>query len=214
LRQYLSFFSGYIFNPPVLIHTNGMNELGRLYQTDAELLAGLTSGSDRALTQIYRRYFPMVLHLVLANSGDEDDAKDIYQEALVVVYEQVSGGSLELHCQLKTYLYSISRRLWLKALSRRGRFAALTDTEEAEDVTDDLAQHETRNRQFEQMAASLGKLGEPCRTLLEDFYIREMSMQAITEKFGYTNADNAKTQKYKCLQRLKRLFFADYQEDK
>jgi RNA polymerase sigma factor (sigma-70 family) len=190
-----------------------MNDIGQRYQTDADLLVGLADGSDRALTQIYRRYFPMVLHLVLANNGDEDDAKDIYQEALVVVYEQVSGGSLELHCQLKTYLYSVSRRLWLKALSRRGRFAALTDTEEAEDVTDDLAQHESRNRQFEQMATSLDKLGEPCRTLLEDFYIREMSMQAITEKFGYTNADNAKTQKYKCLQRLKRLFFADYTTD-
>ncbi len=197
----------------VLTDTNAMNDLSRLYQTDADLLTGLAEGSDRALTQIYRRYFPMVLHLVLANSGDEDDAKDIYQEALVVVYEQISGGSLELHCQLKTYLYSVSRRLWLKALSRRGRFIGLTDTEEAEDVSDDLAQHETRNRQFDQMASSLDKLGEPCRTLLEDFYIRDMSMQAITEKFGYTNADNAKTQKYKCLQRLKRYFFADYRDE-
>lgn len=197
----------------VLTNTNAMNDLSRLYQTDADLLTGLAEGSDRALTQIYRRYFPMVLHLVLANSGDEDDAKDIYQEALVVVYEQISGGSLELHCQLKTYLYSVSRRLWLKALSRRGRFIGLTDTEEAEDVSDDLAQHETRNRQFDQMASSLDKLGEPCRTLLEDFYIRDMSMQAITEKFGYTNADNAKTQKYKCLQRLKRYFFADYRDE-
>jgi RNA polymerase sigma factor (sigma-70 family) len=190
-----------------------MSEISRLYQTDADLLAGLASGSDRALTQIYRRYFPMVLHLVLTNSGDEDDAKDIYQEALVVVYEKVASGSLELHCQLKTYLYSVSRRLWLKALSHRGRFSnQLTDTESATDVTDDVLQHEERDRQFEQMASSLGRLGEPCRTLLEDFYIRDLSMQDITEKFGYTNADNAKTQKYKCLQRLKRLFFAEYRE--
>jgi RNA polymerase sigma factor (sigma-70 family) len=184
-----------------------MNETRPLYQTDAELLTGLAEGSDRALTQVYRRYYPMVLHLVLTNNGDEDEAKDVFQEALMVVYEQVSGESRALHCQLKTYLYSVSRRLWLKALNRKGRFAGLTDTEEAEDVSEDLAQHETHNQQFEQMAESLNKLGEPCRTLLEDFYIREMSMQSITEKFGYTNADNAKTQKYKCLQRLKRLFF-------
>ncbi len=190
-----------------------MNETSRLHRTDADLLVGLANGSDQALTQIYRQYFPMVLHLVLSNSGDEDDAKDIYQEAIVVVYEQLSGGLLDLHCQLKTYLYSVSRRLWLKALSRRGRFSSLNDTEEAEDVSDDLAQHETRNQQFEQMASSLDKLGEPCRTLLEDFYIRDLSMQAITEKFGYTNADNAKTQKYKCLQRLKRLFFAEYRDN-
>lgn len=50
-------------------------------------------------------------------------------------------------------------------------------------------------------------LGEPCKTLLKDFYVYKLSMDEISEKFGYTNSDNAKTQKYKCLQRLKRYFF-------
>ena len=61
------------------------------------------------------------------------------------------------------------------------------------------------------MHESLGQLGEPCRTILEDFFIRDFSMQQITEKMGYTNTDNAKNQKYKCLIRLKKLFFARYQ---
>ena len=87
--------------------------------TDEELLMGLADGSDDALTQLYRRYFPMVLHFVTSNSGSEDDAKDIYQEALIVVYEKVRAGSLELQCQLKTYLYSVGRRLWLKQLAQQ-----------------------------------------------------------------------------------------------
>ncbi|GAA4445978.1 hypothetical protein GCM10023189_00610 [Nibrella saemangeumensis] len=156
----------------------------------------------------------MVLHLVLSNNGSEDDAKDIYQEALVVVYEKVTVGSLELNCQLKTYLYSICRRLWLKQLALRSRDNRnLVDTEDSVSVDEDMAWHETRDRQFELMADSLERLGEPCRTLLEDFYIRHMSMQEITEKFGYTNSDNAKTQKYKCLMRLKKLFFSVYKEE-
>jgi hypothetical protein len=53
-------------------------------------------------------------------------------------------------------------------------------------------------------------MGEPCKTILEDYYIRKMSMQDISEKFGYTNAENAKNQKYKCLMRLKKLFFDQY----
>ena len=57
------------------------------------------------------------------------------------------------------------------------------------------------------MNDSLENLGEPCSTLLKDFYVHKLSMEEISEKFGYTNADNAKTQKYKCLQRLKRYFF-------
>ncbi|MBC7570368.1 MAG: sigma-70 family RNA polymerase sigma factor [Spirosoma sp.] len=184
--------------------------------TDEELLTGLASGSDNALTQLYRRYFPMVLHLVTTNNGNEDDAKDIYQETLVVLYEKVRAGSFDLHSQLKTYIYAVGRRLWLKQLAQKSRYMVrdididATDATAAGQISDDLVDHEERNRQFELMTDSLGRLGEPCRTLLEDFYIRHLSMQDITEKFGYTNADNAKTQKYKCLMRLKRLFFAEY----
>ncbi len=51
---------------------------------------------------------------------------------------------------------------------------------------------------------------EPCKTLLEAFYINKKNMQEIAATFGYTNAENAKTQKYKCLVRLKKLFFSQY----
>jgi predicted DNA-binding protein YlxM (UPF0122 family) len=47
-------------------------------------------------------------------------------------------------------------------------------------------------------------------TILEDYYLHKKSMQEIAEKFGYTNAENAKNQKYKCLMRLKKLFFDQY----
>jgi hypothetical protein len=69
---------------------------------------------------------------------------------------------------------------------------------------------EEAETQFAVLEETLNKIGEPCRTLLEDFYLRAQSMQSITEKFGYTNPDNAKNQKYKCLMRLKKLFFAAY----
>ena len=90
-------------------------------------------------------------------------------------------------------------------MSRRS--GTLTDVEEFAQVESDVAQHEERDRQFRLMAEALGSLGEPCRTILEDYYLNDRTMQEICEKFGYTNADNAKNQKYKCLQRLKKLFF-------
>ena len=193
-----------------------MKESKRALLTDDELLMGIADGSDDALTQLYRLYFPMVLRFVTVDSGSEDEAEDVYQEALIVLYEKVRSGWFDLHCQLKTYIYSVSRRLWLKQLAYKSRFVVNdTETPAADSAAvgqlgDDLTDHEERDRQFDLMADSLDRLGEPCRTLLEDFYIRHLSMQALTEKFGYTNADNAKTQKYKCLMRLKRLFFAEY----
>jgi DNA-directed RNA polymerase specialized sigma24 family protein len=69
-----------------------------------------------------------------------------------------------------------------------------------------------RESQFQAMNHSLLQLGEPCRTIIEDYYMHNLNMVQISEKFGYTNAENAKNQKYKCLNRLKKMFFNTYKE--
>ena len=83
----------------------------------------------------------------------------------------------------------------------------ISDFQDHTQVDDEVDKHNEMDLQFDKMASALELLGEPCKTIIEDFYIHNLSMQDICERFGYTNADNAKTQKYKCLQRLKKLFF-------
>jgi hypothetical protein len=77
-------------------------------------------------------------------------------------------------------------------------------------VEDDMELHETQGKQIEMMHEALLKIGEPCKSLLEAYYFNKQQMQEIAFQFGYTNADNAKNQKYKCLIRLKKLFFAQH----
>jgi RNA polymerase sigma factor (sigma-70 family) len=151
----------------------------------------------------------MVQALILSNSGYPDDARDIFQEAMIVLYQKVKSGSFELNCQLKTYLYSVSRRLWLKRLSQTQKTstsAEVEDLQETVPVEDELERHEQRNLDFQVMEQSLNNLGEPCRSLLMAYYLETKSMVDIATDFGYTNADNAKNQKYKCLMRLKKIF--------
>jgi RNA polymerase sigma factor (sigma-70 family) len=176
---------------------------------DNEAILGILNNSEAMLKRIYIAYFPMVLQLVISNNGNEDDAKDIYQEAIIVLYNKVRAGNFELSSKLKTFIYSVCRRLWLKRLTQMSRYGGdIHDFQEYLPVEEEeLATHEEKDIQFGKMAGALSLLGEPCKTIIEDFYIYNRSMQDICEKFGYTNADNAKTQKYKCLQRLKKLFF-------
>jgi RNA polymerase sigma factor (sigma-70 family) len=175
---------------------------------DSEVIIGILNNSDSVLKRLYLAYFPMVLQLVINNSGNEDDAKDVYQEAIIVLYNKVKRGDFELSSKLKTFIYSICRRLWLKRLKQMNRYGGdIKDFEEYLPVEDDVEKHQDRDIQLNKMADALKLLGEPCKTIMEDFYMHSKSMQEICERFGYTNADNAKTQKYKCLQRLKKLFF-------
>lgn len=176
---------------------------------DLEIVEGIAVGDAATLEGLYRDYFPMVLRMVLQNNGTEDEAKDLFQEALIVLYDKVKRGDFELSSRLKTYIYSVCRRLWLKQLGNQERtFHDVENYAEIIPVEDDLAKHREKDRQLAMMEQALDKLGEPCRTIIHDFYVLNLSMQEICAKFGYTNADNAKTQKYKCLQRLKKLFFA------
>ncbi|UOE51810.1 sigma-70 family RNA polymerase sigma factor [Mucilaginibacter sp. SMC90] len=176
--------------------------------TDSEIVLGILNNSEIVLKRLYTTYFPMILQLIINNNGDEDDAKDIYQEAIIVLYNKIKGGDFELNSKLKTYIYSVCRRLWLKRLSQMNRYGGdIRDFEEHLPVEEEVESHSDRDIQFGKMESALQQLGEPCKTIMEDFYIKNRSMQEICERFGYTNADNAKTQKYKCLQRLKKLFF-------
>ncbi len=174
-------------------------------------LRGLANNDSKAIDTIYKDNFNMVQVFILNNNGSYDDARDIFQEAMITLYEKAKSESFVLTCQIKTYVYSVCRRLWLKRLQQMGRFVAQTESmEETVPVEEDLEIHEKRNADFAIMERALGSLGEPCKSLLESYYIHKKGMTEISAEFGYTNADNAKNQKYKCLMRLKKLFFAQY----
>lgn len=175
------------------------------------LLEGLAQERKESIERIYREHYSMVKSLVINNNGSSDDAADIFQETMIVLFEKAKSGEFELHCQLKTFIYSVSRRLWLKKLQQSNRFISQNDMlEESIPVDDDVEHHEKKQNDFNLMEAVMAKVGEPCKSLLEAYYIQKKPMQQIASDFGYTNADNAKTQKYKCLVRLKKLFFAQY----
>ena len=175
------------------------------------LLKGLALNDSKAIETIYKDNFTMVQAFILNNNGSYDDARDIFQEAMIALYEKAQSDSFVLTSQIKTYVYSICRRLWLKRLQQMGRYSSQVDSlEETVPVEEDLEIHEKRNAEFAIMDRAMNSLGEPCKSLLEGYYLKKMGMQELAAEFGYTNADNAKNQKYKCLMRLKKLFFSQY----
>lgn len=185
---------------------------GYIKLNEERLVEQLKAGDESALKQVYRSYFRPVLHLVTSNSGSEDDAKDIYQDAICVLYEVMRKPGFELSCSVGTYIYSVSRNLWLKELrSRNNGEIRLTEEDDHAEVD---SEQETemflmKEGRIEKINQSMKELGEPCNTVLSDFFYHKLSMEEIAEKMGYTNAENAKNQKYKCFVRLKKIFMAN-----
>ncbi len=180
--------------------------------SDIEIIEGIRQHDKAVLQAFYKQYFGTIHHFIIQNGGDEQEAKDIYQDGVIVLYEKIKNNNLELSSSLKTFLYSICRNLWLKQLERKERYVGKIEEQEEfirveeEEVKD----WESEKIKVLQMKEALMRLGEPCKSLITDFYINDLNMQAMTEKFGYTNADNTKNQKYKCMNRLKKYFFELY----
>src|SRR5690349_24465334 len=98
----------------------------------------------------------MVQALIINNNGSTDDARDVFQEAMIVLYEKARSGNFELHCQIKTYVYSVSRRIWLKRLQQSRRFVGeIANTESTVPVEEDLDEHVKRDMEFEMMQKAI-----------------------------------------------------------
>jgi RNA polymerase sigma factor (sigma-70 family) len=181
--------------------------------TEQELLSDLASGKRAAAERIYSQHHPTVTRWVQGNGGDVAESEDIFQEAMVVLFEKSRSEDFRLSCKIGTYLFSIAKHLWFKrlqALKKQPGFLP-DDAGNADEADwaweDDIQVHQEREMYYSQLDAALGQLGEPCGSLLKAYYHQDKSMQEIAAEFGYTNPDNAKTQKYKCLTRLRKIFY-------
>jgi RNA polymerase sigma factor (sigma-70 family) len=170
------------------------------------------AASDRVATEkIYKQHYPTITKWIKSSGGSEADANDIYQEAMIVLYEKSQNADFRLKCRIGTYLFAISKHLWYKKIQEIKKSPAQFEENDEKGewrYEDDILAHAERENHYRQLDNALEQLGEPCQSILKAYYHKNMSMQEIAAGFGYTNPDNAKTQKYKCLTRLKKLFYS------
>ncbi|MCX8079739.1 MAG: sigma-70 family RNA polymerase sigma factor [Bacteroidia bacterium] len=167
---------------------------------------------------LYKEAYPMVLHWLLERKAPYDWAKEICHDAFLILFRKLNDPLFHLECKPATFIVAVAKKLYLNQI-RKEKNSLLSnivekDFPDSEVLNIHMILEENRQKeiQISRMKDALEQLGQPCKELLEDFYFRNSDMQSIAEKFGYTNTDNAKTQKYKCLQRLKKYFFNKKEE--
>ncbi|MEZ5070490.1 MAG: hypothetical protein R2751_05860 [Bacteroidales bacterium] len=86
----------------------------RTCRTEADILEGIRKHDARVLEEVYQTHFPVIEALVKRNQGSTDEARDVFQEALVVIYLKVRDEHLELTCKFGTYLYAVCKKIWIQ----------------------------------------------------------------------------------------------------
>jgi RNA polymerase sigma factor (sigma-70 family) len=172
---------------------------------EKEIFERIQGGDEKALEVLYKKYYRMMTKLVITNSGTEEEARDIYQDALIVFWQKARSGNLVLTSKISTYIYSICQNLWRKELDRKKR---LSNEEKDASVSIDMDTAEKEKI----IARCINQLGDTCKKVLMYYYFDEMSMQDIAERLGFANTDTAKTKKYKCKKKLDELVKSLYSE--
>src|SRR5947209_1395404 len=86
---------------------------------DQKYIAALVQNDTALLEELYRKYNGKIKAMVLQNNGTEADAADIFQEALLTIYNRAVSTGFELTCPFEAFLYLVCKRMWLHELSKR-----------------------------------------------------------------------------------------------
>lgn len=170
---------------------------------DTRILDLIRKGDEEALVMLYSSNRRPIVNFVLRNSGTADDAEDLLQESLVVLWERVRSGRFEYNAKLGTFIYATARNIWMQSLRRKGReMPGEIDPDGQADPALSPLEALIETEQSVRISDALGRIGEQCRKLLLLFYWEELPMNEIAAQLGFANADTAKAKKYQCKKAL------------
>lgn len=167
-----------------------------------ETLAGLRAGDQGVLDSIYKTNYQVVEAMVLKNSGSVDEAKDVFQDTMLVFLKNIAKANFQLTAAIGTYLYSIAWRLWMKRLRQTSK---LTNSEEDQviEAFDFEIISKSPDDMLNQVVELLNRNGKNCLEILKKIYFNDLSFDEIAEELGYASGQVVREQKYRCIKRVR-----------
>ena len=167
-----------------------------------EIQDGIRQNDVEILQFVYKSFYPYVRSFITSNSGNEDDAQDVFQEAIVIIFRKLKNEQLKISCTFKTYLYSVCRLLWLKQLEKRKTKNEVSiDKEDYIEIADDTQVVSEQTERYRLYQDYFATLSEDCKKVLE-LSLQKVSLKRIAEIMGYKSDKYAKKRKYQCKERL------------
>lgn len=172
-----------------------------------DYLKGIAENDFATLQNIYQKSLPEVVKYVKKNSGTAEDAKDVFQEAILIIFQKVSKGELVLTTRFHVYLFSICKRLWLKKLKKNWRKEVPFSEGTAFIFEENFEELFLKSQKWALFHKKFQQLSAECQKALQMLFNGHSSIE-IAEALGYTE-DYAKRKKYKCKLQLAKLIKED-----
>jgi RNA polymerase sigma factor (sigma-70 family) len=178
--------------------------------SDETIIKGIQAQNMLILKYIYKKFFHQVRFMVTSNSGRQMDAEDVFQDAMVIIYQKISSGKLDLSCSFSTYLYAICKNIWLQKLNKHGIQCEYKDSMEL-NLTDDSHNLEALiedNEKFILFQKHFQKLTEDDQKVMR-LFLKKVPLAEIALIMGYKSYEYAKVRKYIIKEKLKNSILND-----
>lgn len=170
---------------------------------EQEIIDGLIKESNDAYELLYNSYYNVVLNIVVRNSGSEEDAKDVFQETMLVLVHKIRKDNFRLTAALQTYITAISKNIWLKHLRDSGR-KEKQKIEYSAMYYADLDTHIEQEKYYtSKLQKYIYKISKHCQGFIDDVFFKGKTPEQIKLEYGYTSLRNTANQKYKCIEQIR-----------
>ncbi|MFQ3576246.1 MAG: sigma-70 family RNA polymerase sigma factor [Cytophagales bacterium] len=196
----------------------GMSAINQSKQVVEAILSGQNT---KALNYLYKSSLPQIIKYVCMNKGSEDEAKDIFQDAVVSLFTTVKLGKYDIEKDVNGFLFFVSRNLWINYVKKRNRQVELQNLNHTLKEESHLAVIIDEEKK-EMIELLFSKLGDRCKQILNLVIYEGLSMKEVAMKMNFASEDVAKSTHYRCKQKMielvannehtKRLF-KDYGKD-
>ena len=170
--------------------------------SNSDLIKGIRNHDSSILEHVYNTHYPIIEGYITHNQGSREQARDIFQDAMIIVYKRIKSNELELTCKFGTYLYAICKNIWMqerkKYLQRtqklRQQPLEVNDPGPADDPL--LQNHLTDlfNKHFD-------ALSKDCQKILS-MYFNNFSVEDIRAAMNYKDLHHTADRKYRCKKSL------------
>lgn len=172
--------------------------------SDSDIIDGIRRQDNRILTYLYDAYYEVIRDHLRKNSGSDDDVYDVLQETVVILYKQVTGGSLTLTGDLKGYFFGVARNIWNTQLRYRSRLTSLDGDPEDLPDTEDIS-----GPALERIVTrSFALLKDDCQMMLT-LYSEGQTYEEIARRMSLKNESYARRKKYLCKEALMEIIKTD-----
>lgn len=167
-----------------------------------DLLQGIANSDTSVLKYLYKENYKTIRHLVVSNNGHDEDARDVFQESMVVLFRKVREKDFKLTSSIGTFIYSIARLIWLKELNHKKKKVEFINLNKSYTGVDtEVFDLINRNEKLKLYREKFEELSDDCKKVLRMF-LNNIPIKEITGIMGYSSDQHTKNRRFRCKKTL------------